>query len=114
MVRTFGEAYTSLPIRQRGPGSYFMRSFKVAKRSFGEENADSAAFDIDHLYMSAPESTFYDAEEGCVRLPRYVLPSWPWPRLFLDTIIRKQEGMKGQPTAELPTYFPPFDFAHSP
>jgi hypothetical protein len=71
MIKTFGEAYTSLPLKRRGPGSEFMRSFEVAKRSFGSEEAQRAMLEIDHIHMDTFDCSFYDSDEGCVLLPWY-------------------------------------------
>ncbi len=72
MERTFGEAYTSLPLRIRGPGSRFMKSFEDAKKTFGREEADTPIIDIGYLDMKTTITNFYDAAERRVILPRCV------------------------------------------
>lgn len=71
MSRRFGEAYDSIEMRRKGPGSRFMNAFESAKRSFGApgEYRDQ---ELGPLRMEVEDSDWYDAEEGMVRLTRYV------------------------------------------
>lgn len=70
MSREFGDAYTSLSIKRRGPGSKFMRSFEHAKKSFGSPEMIRPTIEIEDLHMNAPSSRRYDPEEGIVIITR--------------------------------------------
>ncbi len=58
---------------KRGPGSKFMDSFELAKRSFGMPSAEDDPIAIEHLFMKIDDSKLYEAEEGRVWLPRYAI-----------------------------------------
>ena len=69
MITTFGNAYTKLDIRRRGPGSRFMDSFESAKRNFGW-SSDDMAIEIGPIDMEIPNTSQYDDFEQLVKLSR--------------------------------------------
>ncbi|KAK8212751.1 hypothetical protein IWZ01DRAFT_541403 [Phyllosticta capitalensis] len=71
LINTFGNAYTSIPAKKRGPGSALMRSFETAKRTFSSEaddENDATIIEIEHLCMKAPSSSRFDEEEETLKL----------------------------------------------
>ncbi|KAK7514991.1 hypothetical protein IWZ03DRAFT_443731 [Phyllosticta citriasiana] len=81
MATTFGDAYTSLPAKRRGPGSTFTRSFEAAKRTFGSTSVGRDDVEIDHINMHAPPSPNYDPDEATVII------SWYQMKSFFDPVI---------------------------
>lgn len=73
MEATFGEEYTSVAMKLRGPGSRFMNSFESAKRNFGGPN-DDRGVEIGPIRMDIMSSIHYDDEELVVKLSKYVTP----------------------------------------
>jgi hypothetical protein len=64
MIKTFGRAYTDVPIYERGPGSKFMDCFGMTKRTFSTSQAQRA-FHISPIAMST-DSDKYDEDGGIV------------------------------------------------
>ena len=65
MTKTFKNAYTSVPEKERAPGSKFMDCFESCKRKFGASSGQS--FEIYPIRMSTL-SPKYDEDEGTVTL----------------------------------------------
>ncbi|KAK8190988.1 hsp70-like protein [Phyllosticta capitalensis] len=84
MKRTFGLAYTRLPQKRRGPGSPFMNSFEIAKKSFGSSGRFYQNYiEIDCIHMNTGASNHYDAEEGTVKL------TWDEMKSFFNPVIKE-------------------------
>lgn len=67
----FGEAYTELNPKKKGPGSTFMESFEAAKRRFGDSDDAQSYFEIAEIDMELTKtSPLYDEDEQCVKIPR--------------------------------------------
>ncbi|EZF96900.1 hypothetical protein H113_03002 [Trichophyton rubrum MR1459] len=82
MQETFGEEYTSVPMRLRGPGSRFMNSFESAKRNFGGPN-DDRGVEVGPIRMDVGPSVHYDDDELVVKLSKYDMQ-----RLF-DPVVKE-------------------------
>ncbi|KAK2733112.1 hypothetical protein FQN57_002304 [Myotisia sp. PD_48] len=70
MTETFGDDFTSVPMRLRGPGSRFMNSFESAKRNFGGSN-DDRGVEVGPIRMDAGASVHYDDDDLVVKLSKY-------------------------------------------
>ncbi|KAK8161276.1 hsp70-like protein [Phyllosticta citrichinensis] len=84
MANTFGDAFLSLPSKKRGPGSSFMRSFEIAKRSFGSKLLGRYRQDdieIDHINMDVAPCGNYDPDEATVKIP------WHQMKKLFDPVI---------------------------
>ncbi|KAK2834840.1 hypothetical protein FQN49_006865 [Arthroderma sp. PD_2] len=82
MQDTFGEEYTSVPMRLRGPGSRFMNSFESAKRNFGGPN-DDRGVEVGPIRMDIGPNVHYDDDELVVKLSKYDMQ-----RLF-DPVVKE-------------------------
>ncbi|KAK7539977.1 hsp70-like protein [Phyllosticta citribraziliensis] len=81
---TFGEAYTRIPAKKRGPGSAFMRSFETAKRAFGSNldgRNEMKFIEIEHLYMKCSWSSSFDEDENTLKLTSADMQS------FFDPVV---------------------------
>ena len=67
MVANFGDAFTSVPMSKRGPGSRFMDAFESAKRNFDNSTA-RRKIKIWPIVMDVADSTYYDKDEATVYL----------------------------------------------
>jgi hypothetical protein len=66
MKETFGQAFTDVPIKDRGQGSKFMDCFESCKKKF-DSTPGQQSFEIWPIRMST-QSSKYDDDEGCVKL----------------------------------------------
>lgn len=67
MIRKFGDAFTSVKVAKRGPGSKFMDAFESAKRNFENPN-NRRKIKIWPIVMNVPDSPAYDRDEAAVYL----------------------------------------------
>lgn len=73
METQFGESYTSLSAKSRGPGSDFMRSFESQKMNFGDEDDHKEFYEVGPLIMKLNgPSIKYDEDDHTVKIPRSV------------------------------------------
>ncbi|OCT47560.1 Hsp70 family protein [Cladophialophora carrionii] len=70
MTKQFGQAYTKIDMRKRGPGSTFMKSFEGVKKNFGFKDVDKLHFEVGPLEMECVASPKYDDDEETVKIPR--------------------------------------------
>ncbi|WAO91176.1 Actin-like ATPase domain-containing protein [Fusarium falciforme] len=83
MKRRFGDAYKSVPLGQKGPGSKFMTAFESAKRRFsGSEDI----FEIYPINLAVAQSELYDKSNMTILLPSADMQSLFDP--VIDSIIR--------------------------
>ncbi|KAK7535588.1 hypothetical protein IWX49DRAFT_602368 [Phyllosticta citricarpa] len=71
MIDTYGDAYTQISPKKRGPGSAMMRSFETAKRTFGSGSHgrnEDRLIEIEHVNMRTPSSWRFDEEEATLKL----------------------------------------------
>ncbi|KAL1965072.1 hypothetical protein VTN77DRAFT_6132 [Rasamsonia byssochlamydoides] len=85
MIKTFGDAYLSLPVKRRGPGSRFMESFDSEKRNFRGAN-ERRLIEVGPLNMDVPYSIHDDDDERMVKLNNKTMKSLFDP--VIDNIIR--------------------------
>ena len=72
MVRRYGEAFTTLPLKRVGPGSPFMEQFEIVKRDFHGRNANQV-FELPlkmRLLNEDAGAEGYDFEEDQVLITR--------------------------------------------
>jgi hypothetical protein len=82
MSTRFGDAWNSIAIQRKGPGSHFMNRWEIVKRQLGDPG-DDRTYTLGPLNLKGvPESKWYDEEEGMVRLTKlvYYHPSLSLPR----------------------------------
>lgn len=71
MEHQFGEAYTSLDIKKRGPGSLFMQAFETEKRSFSGSDTDRHVLEIGPIVLDLDSPSIkYDEDEQFVKVTR--------------------------------------------
>lgn len=71
MKQQFGDAYTRLDLKKRGPGSRFMRDFEFRKKNFGGRDQDKDDFEVAPIDLDLPTPTpKYDEDDRCVKLSR--------------------------------------------
>ncbi|KAK8235183.1 hsp70-like protein [Phyllosticta capitalensis] len=71
MEKQFGEAYTDLPLADRGPGSRLMRDFEDHKATFGSEtlrNLKREYVEVEPLEMDVARLSKYDQDTDTVNL----------------------------------------------
>lgn len=68
MEARFGKAYTLLSWDKRGPASRLMKDFEGHKRDFGKSQDVRRVYELQLFMKTAPDSQFYDEDEGIVRL----------------------------------------------
>ena len=73
LSKRFGQSFDSLPAKEKGPASQFMRCFEKNKRAF-ESPQRFRKREISPLKMDVEDSKFYDEEENAVILTGHVLP----------------------------------------
>lgn len=72
MSERFGDAFDSLPLKRKGPGSDFMRRFEAIKRDFGNSD-EERSFEIPiSMTIEDPNPEHFDDEERMVILHRSV------------------------------------------
>nr|OQO22529.1 hypothetical protein B0A51_09680 [Rachicladosporium sp. CCFEE 5018] len=69
MSERFGSAWGQIEERRKGPGSKFMDQWERVKRSFGD-TGDERNSELQLIIRDAPESQYYDEEEGMVKLTK--------------------------------------------
>ncbi|KAL4919680.1 hypothetical protein BDW62DRAFT_199691 [Aspergillus aurantiobrunneus] len=66
MSRRFGDAFDSLPMKRKSPGSEFMRKFEIIKRDFGHSDEETT-FELPlNMTVSDPDPEYFDEEERLV------------------------------------------------
>lgn len=75
MAKTFGNAYTSIEPKKRGPGSQMMQNFEAAKMAFGSHRgaSDEQLFEIENVIMKGilednANLDRYDPDENTLQL----------------------------------------------
>lgn len=69
MKERFGSAWDQIEERRKGAGSNFMEKWEKVKRSFGE-SGDDRVQELQLNIRGAPDSQWYNEEEGMVRLTK--------------------------------------------
>ncbi|GIZ48282.1 hypothetical protein CKM354_001135000 [Cercospora kikuchii] len=70
MSKRFGDAWDSIGVHRKGPGSNFMNKWEIVKRQFGDVG-DDRTHTLGPLNLKGvTESKWYDEEEGMVRLTK--------------------------------------------
>jgi hypothetical protein len=68
MSARFGDAFDSLPVKRKGPGSEFMKKFDSVKRDFGYSN-EPTTYELPlKMSVSNPNPEHFDEEESVVIL----------------------------------------------
>ncbi|GIZ37993.1 hypothetical protein CKM354_000142000 [Cercospora kikuchii] len=83
METKFGSAYTNLSWEKRGPASRLMKDFEGAKRDFGKSNDTSMYWELTALMRGAPDSRFYDQEDGIVNV------YYPDLKAMFEPVVKK-------------------------
>ena len=72
MSDRFGDAFDSLPMKRKGPGSEFMKNFEVIKRDFGNSD-EERIFELPiNMAVENPNPEHFDDEERMILLHRSV------------------------------------------
>jgi hypothetical protein len=70
MSERFGEAFDSLPMKRKGPGSGFMRRFEIIKRDFGYSDEETV-FELPlTMKLTDADPQYFDEDERLVLLSR--------------------------------------------
>ncbi|KAK8161278.1 hsp70-like protein [Phyllosticta citrichinensis] len=89
MIDTYGDAYTQIAPKKRGPGSAMMRSFETAKRTFGSGSHgrnEERLIEIEHVNMRAPSTWRFDEDEATLKITYQDMKSFFDP--VVDDILR--------------------------
>lgn len=72
MSERFGDAFDTLPMKRKGPGSEFMKKFEVVKRDFGNSD-EERFFELPiNMPIEDPNPAHFDDEERLVIINRSV------------------------------------------
>jgi hypothetical protein len=66
MSDRFGDAFDSLPLRRKSPGSEFMKKFEIIKRDFGH-STEEMTYELPlNMTVADPNPEHFDEEERMV------------------------------------------------
>ena len=68
LSKRFGDAFDSLPLKKKGPGSNLMKAFEQVKRDFGYSK-DSHTHELPlNMYTEKADPEYFDDDERLVLL----------------------------------------------